>query len=267
MNVNNNEKLKLIGEKISKSLKGHLVWNKGKENIYSEETKKKMSETRKRLFKEGKLISPNKKNGVSLEVRKKISIALKGKSYLTEEGRKKITLIHKGKIISQEHKEKLKIINTGKKYTPETLKKMSIAQLGKKLSEETKMKISKIHKGRKYSLEHNKKLSISLKGKYVLEKSWNWKGGISFENYPPEFNSQLKEQIRKRDNSTCKICQTIENGRKFCVHHIDYNKKNNEPINLITLCRVCHSKTNLNRIYWNNYLTNLIKLPLIQISI
>lgn len=36
-------------------------------------------------------------------------------------------------------------------------------------------------------------------------------------------------------------------------NHIDYNKKNCNPKNLITLCRKCHSKTNSNRDYWINY--------------
>jgi len=44
-------------------------------------------------------------------------------------------------------------------------------------------------------------------------------------------------------------------------NHIDYNKKNNNPDNLITLCRKCYSKTNNNQIYWKDYFRNFrIKL-------
>jgi 5-methylcytosine-specific restriction endonuclease McrA len=32
--------------------------------------------------------------------------------------------------------------------------------------------------------------------------------------------------------------------------HIDYNKKNCCPENLVTLCKRCHSKTNTNRGVW-----------------
>jgi len=37
---------------------------------------------------------------------------------------------------------------------------------------------------------------------------------------------------------------------KLKRNHIDYNKKNCNPDNLITLCHSCHSKTNHNRNYW-----------------
>ena len=36
-------------------------------------------------------------------------------------------------------------------------------------------------------------------------------------------------------------------------NHIDYNKKNCNSDNLITLCHNCHSKTNHNRNNWINY--------------
>ena len=34
------------------------------------------------------------------------------------------------------------------------------------------------------------------------------------------------------------------------VHHIDYNKKNCNIDNLITLCSKCHGRTNFNRDHW-----------------
>lgn len=34
---------------------------------------------------------------------------------------------------------------------------------------------------------------------------------------------------------------------KLVVHHIDYNKKNCKPYNLITLCNSCNSRANNNR--------------------
>ena len=36
----------------------------------------------------------------------------------------------------------------------------------------------------------------------------------------------------------------------FQVHHIDYDKKNNDVDNLVTLCTPCHTKTNFNRDEW-----------------
>lgn len=78
------------------------------------------------------------------------------------------------------------------------------------------------------------------------ERNPSWMGGISFGEYGYEFNEALKSKIRKRDNYCCAICENIG----FVVHHIDYNKKNNEEKNLITLCRSCHGKTGFRRENW-----------------
>lgn len=75
------------------------------------------------------------------------------------------------------------------------------------------------------------------------EKNYFWKGGISFEPYGLEFNEDLKNLVRKRDDYICQLCGDEGN----IVHHIDYNKKNNSNENLITLCKSCHTKTTLRR--------------------
>ena len=82
------------------------------------------------------------------------------------------------------------------------------------------------------------------------EKSPVWLGGKSFEPYTTDWTKTLKKSIRQRDKYTCQIC-----GEEpaLYVHHIDYNKKNCNPNNLIILCHSCHSKTNYNRDYWINY--------------
>lgn len=78
------------------------------------------------------------------------------------------------------------------------------------------------------------------------EKHYNWKGGISNEPYSFNFDEELKMLIRKRDFFKCKLCS----APALIVHHIDYNKKNSNKDNLITLCNRCHSKTNHHREYW-----------------
>jgi hypothetical protein len=82
-----------------------------------------------------------------------------------------------------------------------------------------------------------------------------WKGGISHRRYSFSFNSQIKERVRVRDNFRCKICSVpeLELLRRLHVHHIDYNKKNTNINNLISLCHKCHMKTNMNRKYWILY--------------
>ena len=89
-------------------------------------------------------------------------------------------------------------------------------------------------------------------------KSHNWKGGISFEEYPEEFDDALKQLIRERDDFTCQLCWKEENEKKHPIHHIDYNKKNCNLWNLITLCRGCNAKVNFNREYWEEYFTKRI---------
>jgi 5-methylcytosine-specific restriction endonuclease McrA len=95
-----------------------------------------------------------------------------------------------------------------------------------------------------------------LKGFMAGEKNPAWKGGISFEPYGLDWTKALKELIKARDNYTCKIC-SINKG--VLVHHIDYNKRNCSPKNLITLCRNCHSRTNAHREKWKNFFKNLFK--------
>jgi len=95
-----------------------------------------------------------------------------------------------------------------------------------------------------------KQLSIEQRG----ENCHLWRGGISFKPYSPEFNNRLKTIIRERDRFTCQLCGITEElvGQKLDVHHIDYDKTNNEVINLISLCKSCHSKTNFKRDDWIN---------------
>lgn len=78
----------------------------------------------------------------------------------------------------------------------------------------------------------------------------SWKGGCSFKPYSTDWTETLKRSIRERDRYTCQVC-----GKEpsIQVHHVDYDKKNCNPINLITLCKKCHSKTNWNRDKWINY--------------
>jgi len=117
-----------------------------------------------------------------------------------------------------------------------------------------------------FTKEHRRKMSESRKGEgnsmYGRRggNCPNWQGGISFEPYSPEFNRQLKELIRNRDNYQCQICgmPECENIYKLHIHHIDYNKKNLNPINLISLCTSCHTKTNYKREYWEAYFRRVL---------
>lgn len=91
----------------------------------------------------------------------------------------------------------------------------------------------------------------------VNENKPGWIDGSSFEPYTSEFNNELKEFIRKRDNYICqnKNCgiPQQECRTKLDVHHIDYNKDNCDPINLIALCHLCNARASGDREYWKQY--------------
>jgi hypothetical protein len=92
------------------------------------------------------------------------------------------------------------------------------------------------------------------------EKNIFWKGGISFEPYSLDFNKSLKRKIRKRDNNTCQHPLCLKEGKNFPVHHIDYDKKNADENNLITLCWSHHSKSNGNRDFWQLFYQEIIDM-------
>jgi len=97
------------------------------------------------------------------------------------------------------------------------------------------------------------------------EKNPNWRGGKSFEPYAIEFNNNLKKQIKLRDGHVCQLCKEYipkykSKKEKFLsIHHIDYNKKNNETNNLITLCNFCNSSVNKNRVDWMNHFRGVLR--------
>lgn len=67
----------------------------------------------------------------------------------------------------------------------------------------------------------------------------------------------VKREIRERDRYRCRMCG--EPGKT--VHHIDYDSGNNEQSNLVTLCRLCHPKTNRDRDRWQQYFAQLDASP------
>ncbi len=102
----------------------------------------------------------------------------------------KISILHKGRIFSEEHKKKLSLSLQGKKSSEQTKEKIRKFRLGKSVSQETKIKISegkkgkvpkniellkKINKGKILSEDTKKKISIARK-LYYEQKNKNIKG-------------------------------------------------------------------------------------------
>jgi len=81
----------------------------------------------------------------------------------------------------------------------------------------------------------------------------NWKGGISCEPYCDIWlGKDFKESIKDRDGYKCLNPYCFDRGARLSIHHIDYDKKNCELDNLITLCNSCNSMANKDR-SWHKY--------------
>jgi len=122
--------------------------------------------------------------------------------------------------------------------------------------------------GKKHSLESKKRISESSRGGNKTsfntghipwskgkerpdicgDKNPHWNGGTTYQGYNRrEFNKKLKHRIKTRDGFFCKICGKAK--KTLDIHHIDENKENNTPENLITVCHSCHSSFHNNPIF------------------
>jgi 5-methylcytosine-specific restriction endonuclease McrA len=81
-----------------------------------------------------------------------------------------------------------------------------------------------------------------------------WLGGKSFEEYCEVWkDKEFKLDLRQRDENRClnPYCSS-KNSSDLTIHHIDYNKKNCHPKNLITVCRSCNARANKDR-KWHKF--------------
>jgi len=258
---------------------------------YSSEAtaKKALRQIGKKLSDEtrAKLSIARKKRKHSSETCRKIGLAHKGKT-LSAEARAKISAARTGKhypklsaaMKGKKHTSTYKYKNgtgtfSGKRHTPESILKISLAKKGYNPSPQTRAKMSAIHRGKIISEEMRQKLSKALRGrkmsakwiaKHTGEKNCNWRGGISSLEYGWQFNAKLRKEVRERDKYKCQLCGTsqMENLNKLPIHHIDYDKKNNDPVNLITLCNACHSRTGRSRNYWQMFFKSQIMVGMLE---
>lgn len=96
---------------------------------------------------------------------------------------------------------------------------------------------------------------------YVGDKTPNWRGGISNEKYCDIWlDKEYKQSILERDNHECQNPDCRKTSDVVVPHHIDYNKLNCHPWNLITLCGSCNPRANKNRNYWQKLYQNIIEV-------
>jgi len=105
-------------------------------------------------------------------------------------------------------------------------------------SDKTKKLFSEQRLGKPKSEEFKSKMSIVMSG----SRHPNWQGGRSFIPYSADFNNSLKKTIFARDKYTCVLCRNKNSKKKLVVHHVDHDKSNSAPNNLVTLCTTCHNK-------------------------
>lgn len=134
----------------------------------------------------------------------------------------------------------------------ELIDKRVLGRMGYKHKESTKRKIKETN-----IITWSKP---EIKAKVSGENNPCWNGGNY--NYSVDWIETLREAIRQRDNYYCQLCgkSQEENNRKLDVHHIDYNKFNSDPLNLISLCLFCHRKTNYHRSKWQQIFQRKMQL-------
>lgn len=132
--------------------KGYNLRSGGLNNLHSQETKDKISNSLKG-------------HTTTQETRDKISIACKGKTGRkgykhTEEAKQKMSDAKKGRKLTPEHIARIVEANLGRHHTDEAKEKISKGHKGKIVSEETKEKL----RNQVYTEERNKQISFKLMG-------------------------------------------------------------------------------------------------------
>jgi len=180
----------LVKNKIKESNIGKEPWNKGKTNVYSEETLKKMS-----------------------EVQKGENSFFYGKQH-SEETKRKMSKAKRGKILSEEHKQKLR----GKHPTEETRRKLIKSHIGK--TPWNKGKITGQVPWNKeiknpYSKETLRQMRISAINR--IEKTVK-DGGQVYPNYNPKACELIDEYGKEHGY----VFQHAMNGGEFKIEHLCY---------------------------------------------
>lgn len=178
------------------------------------------------------------KKGLAVSSRK----GTKGLFKHSEQTKQKMSAARKGKVISPEQREKIRAGRLARK-----------ARVGYLNSPATRQKLSEGRKGQKnwnFGTHRSEDTKRKIGAAQMGPNNHTWKGGSSFFPYSVDWTERLRRAIRERDRYTCQVCNREP---AIDVHHIDYNKENCDPINLITLCRSCHMKTNHDREAWFNY--------------
>ena len=76
----------------------------------------------------------------------------------------------------------------------------------------------------------------------------NYISGCGVSDYCPTWtDKEYKEALMQRDNNICQNPYCYHTTGRLSIHHIDYDKKNCHPSNLITVCIGCNGRANTYR--------------------
>ena len=263
----NNNSHQSLGKKLSAETKAKLS-ELAKGRKHSEEAKAKMSLSQVERHKNNVHPSQGKKR--SEESKKKQSITLK-KLYKdhprSEETRMKLSIAHKGKRHTAEHRANNSKARIGKKASAEA--RLSMSRAGIKRYENPEA----IQQNREAQLKRYEEnpLTEEQKQKYFMQlKNWHdanpeamrgennpaWKGGIACLPYAPIFSdSGYRDILWARHGEVCMNpnCPEKHLDKPNVLHHIDHEKENTLPENQIGLCGSCNGIAE-NKETWDYYI-------------
>jgi hypothetical protein len=164
----------------------------------------------------------------SKEHRRRLSMALNGKkrSLLSDEQKKKLSIIMTGRVLSEKWKKKIGKSHLGKHPSPETLKKMSESRLGKpNLKNRKGNSITPLKNKIRYSLEYRKWRQAVLKiDNYTCQWCGRYGGALNADHIRSFSSILRKNGIKTLEQAiACRELWDVNNGR--------------------TLCRKCHEQT------------------------
>ena len=110
-------------------------------------------------------------------------------------------------------------VNTGRELSDESKRKISSSLLGHLDSEETRFRKHASHLGLPTAADQGK----------------------GTNKYGSGFTTFVKRRVLIRDNYCCQEFDCPGTSSNLTIHHLDFEQKNNDMCNLITLCKSCHT--------------------------
>jgi hypothetical protein len=101
-------------------------------------------------------------------------------------------------------------------------------------------------------------------GLFTGEKNSNWKGGTSFGKYCPKFTTRRKNAVRNFFGGYCIVTGEHQHDHKIkhSVHHIDHDREqgcNGKPFNLVPMLKSENSKEINNKEEYKAYINKTLR--------